>query len=106
MSAAPFPRLTALSRLPPWSLVKASSVVVCAPPLPSFIAEGRWVSWPAGDLVALLRARSESCPGGQSTRQAPMAFSPFYGQEGRAAGEGRGGNATSTLGAGGGQFLC
>ena len=38
-------RLTALSRRPPWLLVKVSSFVVCVPPLPRFIAEGRWVSW-------------------------------------------------------------
>ena len=29
----------------PWSLVKASSFVVCVPPLPRLIAEGRWVTW-------------------------------------------------------------
>ena len=38
-------RLTASSRRPPWLLVKASSFVVCVPPLPRFIAEGRWVTW-------------------------------------------------------------
>ena len=33
-----------LSRRPPLSLVMASSFVMCAPPLPLFIDEGRWVS--------------------------------------------------------------
>jgi hypothetical protein len=110
VSAFPLPRLTALSRRPPWSLVKASSFVVCAPPLPRFIAEGRWVSWPAGDLVALLWARSESWHGWHSSRQAQLALSPFYGLEGRAADRGarhssRHLNAASTLGAGDGAVL-
>ena len=82
MSAFPSSRMTTPI------LVKASSFVVCAPPLPCFIAEGRWVSWPAGDLVTLLRARSESCHGCHSSRQAQLALSPFYGLEGRAADRG------------------
>ena len=43
MSAPPLPQLAALSRRSPWSLLKVSSFVVCAPPLPRFISEGRWV---------------------------------------------------------------
>jgi hypothetical protein len=38
-------RLTALLRRPPWLLVKASSFVLCVPPLPRFIVEGRLVTW-------------------------------------------------------------
>ena len=63
----PLPQLTVLSRLPPWLLVNASSFVACDTPLPRFIAEGGWVSWPAGDLVTLVLARSEAC---HSSRQA------------------------------------
>jgi hypothetical protein len=103
VSAFPLPQLAAVSRRPPWFLVKASSFVVYAPPLPRFIAEGRWVSWQAGDLVALLQARGESCPGCLSSWQTQLALSPFYGLEDRAAD--RGARGKCRFGAGGGQLL-
>jgi hypothetical protein len=121
--APPLPRLTALSRRPPWSLLKASSLVdgwtpCCSrikgrepyvlpfAPLPRFIADGRWVPWPAGDLVAPFRARGQSCHGFHSSRQAQLALSLLYGLEGRASDRGASGNAASTRGAGGGQSVC
>jgi hypothetical protein len=86
--APPLPWLTAVSHRPPMVTFKGLLFCRMCSPSPRFIAEGRWAPWPAGDLVALLQARGESCHGFHSSRQAQLALSPFYGLEGRPADRG------------------